>query len=427
MFNKIKINEEYIKFNFDSSKFYEGHGSLTVSIDEEKLSDDYDVNIKAKDGLESLEDIDDIKDLGDLINSIGGSSSSSASIYSIISYCDISAEVKDADEKATNDDADSNSGGDKASSQTEFSSSDDDARLTNLKSSDVIIVSVKWPESKSDLRTIEEAEKKLGISFDKSDRQYEFALNSILEDEGISVLEATDSDPLGYIESNKLYTVTGFKDKELEFSLSDFEYTEGDYTYSYDTDDYYITIKKDSVIVDKVGISVKNDDSYYSSGLSSGEKVTLYLDEEYIPEEGLFFTETKKDIVVEANTPLTLDEAKSNVELIKTTFNEVLKDKDFYNFTNPEVVSIYYVTPKKNTDSKTNVVAAVVKGKYKGWLSDKEEDSYLVYYFIDCYVSDGKFVYSRDEYDSSNKNVNDAIKYATYLNSDNYSYTKIAG
>lgn len=417
LFNRVNI-ADYIRVDFDSDMLYEKYAEATVSIDNDEL---YYKFVDGGVDRGNYEDLIENNDYSGLINKITDDlSSNGASISSITKHCKLEATVKGAE----NNDEDIK---DSDSESSKYVS------VKNLGSDDVIVVTLTWDKDQDSLREMDRYENKLNVHFDRSDKQFEIKVKDELAKDDLTLEQATEVDLLKYIADNNLTYVANFKDGDLTFSVLDFEYKTGDYVFKYDADDYYDTVK----VFDNSGNDIgdvsmeytKDDDYGYGrklSHLSNGDVVSVDLSTNHIDDTNIMFISTTQDFTVTANTPITVDEAKANTEQIKTAVTDYIKNSSI-TLKNPQIQSIYMVTPKAGSDEDwENKIVVVVKGEYDGWFSTYKE-YFMSYYITDAFIYNDKLQYSDISYGTGDRKLADLEKYDSYISKNDYSRTKIFG
>lgn len=396
-FNKTKV-KDYIEFSIDESVLYEGYISADVSIDTETLLID-----KVLDGKNF--DYDDI----DSWTSLGSAYGNSYYVSQILEYCNIEARIKDAvvDEE----------------SEDSISYGDTYDTVENLKSTDTVVVEITWDQSESAKKTIKNAQKKSGIKFDTSDATVEFSVQDELEAAYLTVQEATEVDILGYIQEQDLVYTEGFEDGDLRCKIDEFEYEAEGYTFKHS--DGYSSIYIYDSEGDSVGSVYLNtymdDESCSNYYLSTGDVITFTLNDGVIEDIGLVFTKDSFDYTVKANTYLTADECKTNINLIKTALNEQVDETK-------NVVSAYFLKDKTGDAYYDNIVCLITKETQEDRWTNEKETVYKVYYFRNAYMQDGEFCYSyySNSY-SSYEDVKSAVERDYYISDDGYTSTKVLG
>lgn len=418
LFNRVNI-ADYIRVDFDSDMLYEKYAEATVSIDNDEL---YYKFVDGGVDRGNYEDLIENNDYSGLINKITDDlSSNGASISSITKHCKLEATVKGAE---NNDD-------DKKDSDSESSKY---VSVTNLGSDDVIVVTLTWDKDQDSLREMDRYENKLNVRFDRSDKQFEIKVKDELAKDDLALEQATEVDLLKYIADNDLTYIANFKDGDLTFSVLNFEYKTDDYVFKYDADNYYDTVK----VLDNSGNDIgyvsmeytKGDDDYgYGrklSHLSNGDVVSVDLSTNHIEDTNIVFVSTTQDFTVTANTPITVDEAKANTEQIKTAVTDYINNSS-KTLKNPQIQSIYMVTPKAGSNKDwENKIVVVAKGEYEGWFSSYKE-YYISYYITDAFIYNDKLQYSDISYGTGDKKLADLEKYDSYISNNDYSRTKIFG
>ena len=426
MFNKVDISK-YVQVTFDEDvTLYDGYAEAYVNIDTETLYEEV-----FSEG--EIDDLDDLSNMSyeDLMDAFSGSS---VSYDDVLDYCYIDAEIKAADEKATEakEDKEDKDSKDDEDEDEDSSSSDKENYdyVQNVSKDDVIVVNITWSEKKSDLKKLEKYEAELGVKFDRTAKTIEFKVSDIIEEEKLVFEDTVSIDILGYIQSNNLTEVLNFKDGDLEFRIKPFEFEAEGYTFKYSGGvDYSSTVYvyENDDRVDRLSFYMESgDESGYSSveDLSSGDVVTVTFEDENIVDEGTFLAKTSADFTVTPAKPITAAEAKTNIETIKTATATAI-DEDSSYYSNVEVVEAYYVEPKDTESSVSNYIVVYAKCKYDGYFTDYPT-YYVAYAFKDAYMSDGTFNYRYDDYSYSDKDLANLKKYEGYVNNKtDYTITPI--
>ena len=402
MLNRVDISE-YITSEIDEVMLYEEHISGTVEIDSDAI---YAEHLAEKSGGKT-----NINSFSDLLN---GLSSYSAEEYldEIIDYCIVDVAVKGVEKTEP------------TTTENEYGYEDSyyegSTEFENCKSSDVLVVTLKWKDNPEEQRRVEILEKKAGISFDKSEKTLELAIKDILADKGLSVRETVNVDLFKYIDENNLVKVTGTKDGDLKFSIKGFTFNEGNYTFTKEENERSLTIS-DGVNEDQT-LYIENASSSY---LSDGDTVDVVLygfnSEEneacHLSGTDVFFTSTSKTYDIKANEPMTLDQAKENVDLIKSSATHIIKDVIWSNV-EPVVLEAYFLQ-SKGTASCENKIVVVYK--------DTIDNDYSTFYFENAHFVNDELCYDRcnNEIHWKNKTAEDVKKSSYILTDKEYTSTKI--
>lgn len=422
MFNKADVSKHVVVEFYDDEVIYDGYAEAYVYIDEEMLLDEILGN-EQKDDSDYLSDLEngDYSSLFDM----GDSYSKYSALDSLLDYCYVNAEIKDA-EKETTADEDSKSEDDEDEDEDEDSYDKENYDYVyNISKDDVIVVNITWSEKERDIKRIEKYEKELGISFDRSAKSVEFKVSDIIEEEDLEFKDTVSVDVLGYIKDNNLTEVSNLKDGELEFKIKPFEFEAEGYTFKYEGS-YDIEVYVDGDYEDYLSLYMTTaDDSgyYYIDDLSNGDVVTVSIEQDNFVNEGTFVATKSVDFTVEGPTAITLDEAKTNIETIKTTAKTAIEEDSSY-YQNVDVVEAYYLAPKADDAKAVNYVVVYAKCKYDGYFSDYDT-YYIAYVFQDCFMEDGEFKYSAMGYSTSDQKLENLKKYDAYVKSTDYTPTAI--
>ena len=347
--NKIDL-QDYIKVEFDEKNQYEGHASAIVSIDYEDIVDKYEKN-----------------------------SSIYYKVYDIIKHCKISAQIIKAD-NSTPDSI--------AAAQNDISYYDaaTSCKVYNISSNDTIEVTLSWDKGEDALKEIKRDEKSAKISFDKSDKTFNISVEKELEKDLITLNEAVDVDLFGYIEDNNLFKTVGTKNK-LSLKLSDFSFEQGGYTFTCSEDNYGKLVITDSDNKE-VGYTYIN---YYlePEKVKPGENIEISIYNENISDTNIFFNETKKNIVIPDYVPVTADNAKGNLDILKKKFKELTS---YYK--NVQIIDIYFLEGTKSDSKYENGICFTYS--YKASFGDSTYYNSIT--FLNCYYDNDELKY--ETYDS---------------------------
>lgn len=434
MFNKVEV-KDFVTLNFGEETLYEGYANGTVVIDNDAITEKYlkdkepSVDMDLNSYLDSIGDGDygsALKQFGnDLLNS-------SASVPSITSFCKITATVNSSD-KATDSSQDEAIKGSSTAESSDYGSSSA-AKVHNLSADDVIKVQITWPTNTSQLKLIEKYESVLGISFDKSSEEFEIKVSDILNEKNLKMETPVTTDVFKYIEDNKLFHTIGITEERLKFEIDDFEYKVGKYNLEYDAEDSEITISDENdIILETIYVRtvVTHDGEdetyrYLLAGYTNGDTATLSIDETQFDEIGLIFESDSKGFKITANTGLTAETAKSNIDKIKTSVTEQIKDMDEDEYGNVNIENMYFTDIKAEDEVYTNAITVIIKGK--SYFSDTTK--YYSVRFYDSYIDDEGEFESEEAYRGTwtgYEKLKDLMKYDTLLSEKDNTSTKIYG
>lgn len=409
MFNKADLSK-FIRVDFDEDMLYEDLANATVSFDQKELTYKYITDGKTEEDYKSSLSGGDYSSMLNSLQSQFGAKA--IGLNTILDNCKINAYIK-GDENATEETTEDEGIGSSSGSSM-------NTKLNKLSSKDVIVVELIWDKDQESQRDVERAEKAMGINFDKSDKTVELSVSNELKKDDLTLKETQKVDVLDYIEKNKLTTTKGFKDGELSFSISDFEFDAGDYKIVYNrSDSYDIHIKKGDDYVGYIDVKIKKKgsdkySSYNLDDLSAGDGVTIALNRDYIEGTNLVIATQEKDFTVTPNTPITLVEAMSNTEAIKKAVTEYV-EKNSSTLKNPSVVNAYLITPVDGSNSNwENKILVFVQGKYDGWFSSYDK-YFMTYEVTDAYINNGNLEYEYISSGSGDKELNNLTKNNYYL------------
>lgn len=413
MMNRIDPSQ-YIKFKFGEEILFDGYLSANVTVDSEKIY------IEKLSGTKT----DDANSAEILQRAMNGDYSSlmksPSSVSSILDYCDVSATVKGSEEDSTAESTTIN-----LSSLSAKKDIHTYAKLNNLKSDDTVVVKLSWDNSELSKNSISIMEKSLGISFDKSDKTIELKVSDMLEKEGVATKEPVNVDLFKYIDDNNIAYSKGIKDGNIYFGYKDFSFEQGGCKFEYTNDNGFKVTNSDGNVVNPYF------DFSSKSYLSDGDTVTVTINTYnyneglpagYVPETSIIFTETEKSYTVKANEPLTVDDAKKNLEAIKTTATTEINDYGFGS-RDADIQEVYFLEAKSSTNSIKNMVLVIYTDK-------NNNNKYGIHYFTNTYMFDGELNFYDDSrefiYSSNGKSLNDVVKGSRYLNNSNYTATKVS-
>ncbi len=413
MMNRIDPSQ-FIKFKFGEEILFDGYLSANVTVDSEKI---YIEKVSGANSAEanSAEMIENL-----MKGNYGAITKSPSSVSSILEYCDVSATVKGSEEDSTAESTTIN-----LSSLSAKKDIHTYAKLNNLKSDDTVVVKLSWDNSELSKNSISIMEKSLGVSFDKSDKTVEFKVSDMLEKEGVATKEPVNVDLFKYIDDNNIAYSKGIRDGYIKFGFKDFNFEQGGCTFKYTNDDGFKVINSDGK---KINLYLDfSDKSYLDNGESVTVKLNTYnyndsLPEGYVPETSIIFTETEKSYTVKANEPLTVDDAKKNLEAIKTTATTEINDYGFGS-RDADIQEVYFLEAKSSSDSTKNMVLVIYKDK-------NNSNKYGIHYFTNTYMFDGELNFDDDSseyvYSSNGKSLKDVEKGSRYLNNSYYTATKVS-
>lgn len=421
--NRVNV-ADYLDISFNKDSLYEGRASVSFEIDSDQIYNKYFGN--GKSNKNSDKKSDDMKSVMTELKDGYTSSYKKSAISTILSHCDVSAEIKDDSAKTEETQTTTLSGNTEHKANTT-------ASVYRIKSDDVVVVKLTWDKDVNSKREIEAAEKKVGISFDKTDRTIEIKISDELKKNSLELAEAIEVDLVDYITKNNLAHIKGIDDGFLSFSIDDFEYEVGNYKFVYRADEYFgskvCVVDKNEKIdesgtykqnaVDIVPISV-SEISY----LNIGDIINLSIEAKHINNTNIFVTSTEKRIDVQANSPLTVDEAKNALESIKSDFTA--RSKDFSDAENVSISDIYLVSNKDQNSNSKNRVVVVYKYDSTDLFSSAIKESYATFVFTDAYMDGDNFTYALASDGSSYSKLSELNKYDIWLNDSNYTTTKIS-
>ena len=389
--NKVDISK-YLetKINTSDSTIYDGEISGKVSVSTDRLYIDKLGDAETKKLLDNKNSITDYKDLIDSASKAVDSSTKRSALADITYDLELECKIKDAKEETTEDSESASAG----SSYT--------AEFKNAKQSDVLEVTIKWPKDPIKIKEIEQYENIAGLTFDKSDKTVEIKLEDKIKENKVKVTEKVTVDFVKYINDNKLIKIKGLQGDYPSAYLKEFEFTEGDYTFtnksekksSYSTGtEIKVTNKKDE---DKKKSFYVHFDSL--SDVSEGEDVTF---------------------TINSNT----DEAKKSTEKITQYLKDNITkiDSSITKAENFEIQEMYYIIKKDAEDDSEAVIYAFYKNTAK--------NKYKYISISKAYLADGDFMCG-SAYDSwsSYSSVADSQKYLNPFyksTKDDYNTTKI--
>ncbi|RGH59265.1 zinc ribbon domain-containing protein [Ruminococcus sp. AM36-18] len=406
--NRIKL-DDYIKVEFDKGSLYNGYASADIYIDsdtieKEKVSDDKKSDIDYGKYADNISKGDWQSVLSDAVDDY---SASQASVSSILDYCNVKAYLKDAKTESTTEDSDS--------FYTVSS-----ATINNISKDDTIVVELKWDDSESAKKYISEYEKTLGIQFDKSDVKKELKVSDILKEKKISLKDMVEVDIIKHIVDNNLIKTYGIKDGDLSIDIAKFDYKVDDYKLKYESGSTISVYDKNDDFVDYFYLNVDGSESY----LDEGDKVTFKTEQEIITDTPLIIKDSSTTVTAKANKVMTSDEAKANVDKINSAVNDYI-DEYYSSLTSYSPVEMYYVQPKKASDDEQAFILVVEKGKYDGWFNSYDT-YYCGIYIKNPYLLDDEVYSSSIDSSSGDQKLADYKKYESFLNSKNYTATKIS-
>ena len=281
-------------------------------------------------------------------------------------------------------------------------------------------ITVKLPEKGGyGYETFAMCESSLGVSFVGG--ECTVSISDEIEKSSVQVVEMTDVDLLGYLESNKLVTAIIDYNDSVSVGIKTFETKFGDYTFKNESyDSTAVTVyDADGGYLNSVNIKFGND-----KNLKAGSKVTVgYEDDDTYLADYYGLNLTGKEFTYSVVMPVKLDEAsaKKNVSAI---MDYILKHPELDSYYNEkdklEVGDIYFVTWKENS-SYQDIVAVIHNATQKYYCTLELEGK--------GFFADGEFVYGGYSGYTGNheKSAADAVKGSAYLQSDSkyYSATKL--
>ena len=372
--NRIKL-DDYIKVEFDKGSLYNGYASADIYIDsdtieKEKVSDDKKSDIDYGKYADNISKGDWKSVLSDAVDDY---SASQASVSSILDYCNVKAYLKDAKTESTTEDSDS--------FYTVSS-----ATINNISKDDTIVVELKWDDSESAKKYISEYE----------------------------------VDIIKHIVDNNLIKTYGIKDGELSIDIAKFDYKVDDYKLKYESGSTISVYDKNDDFVDDFYLSIDGSQNY----LDEGDEVTFKTEKEIIPNTSLIIKDSSTTVTAKANNVMTSDEAKANVDKINSAVNDYI-DEYYSYLTSYSPVEMYYVQPKKASDDERAFILVVEKGKYDGWFNSYDT-YYCGIYIKNPYLLDDEVYSSSIDSSSGDQKLADYKKYESFLDSKNYTATKIS-
>ena len=281
-------------------------------------------------------------------------------------------------------------------------------------------ITVKLPEKGGyGYETFAMCESSLGVAFVGG--ECTVSISDEIEKSSVQVVEMTDVDLLGYLESNKLVTAIIDYNDSVSVGIKTFETKFGDYTFKNESyDSTAVTVyDADGGYLNSVNIKFGND-----KNLKAGSKVTVgYEDDDTYLADYYGLNLTGKEFTYSVVMPVKLDEAsaKKNVSAI---MDYILKHPELDSYYNEkdklEVGDIYFVTWKENS-SYQDIVAVIHNATQKYYCTLELEGK--------GFFADGEFVYGGYSGYTGNheKSAADAVKGSAYLQSDSkyYSATKL--
>ncbi len=419
--NRVNV-ADYLDISFNTDTLYEGRASMSFEIDSDQIYNKYFGN--GKSGKNSDKKSDNMKSIMTELKDGYTASYNKSAISTILSHCDVSAEIKD-DSAKTEETQTTTVGGNKERK------ANTNASVYSLKSDDIVVVKLTWDKDVNSKREIEAAEKKAGISFDKSDRTIEIKVSDELKKNSLELAEAEEVDLVDYITKNNLARVKGVEEGQLSFYIKGFEYEVGNYKFVYASGDLLkrtvYVVNKDEVVDESesykknaIGkIEIHNDNGTF---LSTGDTVNISVDASHISGTNIFVTASDKSIEIQANSPLSKDEAKNALESIKSDFMN--RSKEFYNSENVSVSDIYLLNDKNGNASYKSAVVVVYK--YHSTSLFSAGDEYDTFVYTNAYMDGDNFAYSNTSGGIGYSKLADLNKYSSWLNDSNYTKTKIS-
>ena len=396
MLNRVDASK-YITSSIDSMMLYEDSISGSVSIDKDK--------IYAEHLAEKASQNTNVNSFSDLLSGLS-SYSTAGYLNELLDYCDVDVTVK-GDEKASTAITENSEDYDK-----------DNSSFEKCNSNDVLVVTLKWEEHPESQRKIELLEKKAGISFDKSEKTVELSIKDMLTEKELSVREKVNVDLFKYLEDNDLVTTFGTTDGELSLEVGDFTFTEGDYTFTKEGG----VIKVSDGLSEEHTIYLNNTSASY---LTEGEMVEVSISsvdleentENHLNGTDIFFTSISQSYEATACEPMTIEEAKQNIELIKTSVPQLIMNYTWSNV-KPVVSEIHFLQSKGSSEYDNRILIV-----YK----NPEYNDYSTISFNNAHISNGKFYYDdyTQEYHWDNDSIEKVKKSSYVLDDDKYTATKI--
>ncbi|MCH5304723.1 MAG: hypothetical protein J1E41_07655, partial [Ruminococcus sp.] len=399
--SKLIDVSNYIRMDFGTGDLYNEHFSGKISIDADKIYNKYLDNDEYVDRYNYIYDAEQIKD-------------------DFLKYCDVTAYVKESDNN-NNIEKDLN-----------LSNIKNYQSLNQLSTDDVIVVIIRWVKSEDDLIKLDSAEKSSGIKFDKTDKTIELKVSDELKKDALSVKEPINFDFFKYVNDNNLVITNGITDGWLNASLKPTSFEKDNCKFNLKVEGDYYSSETNLYVEDMYGNKgnlyifcpdlFDSDEGYYE-----GEKAKFSIDAHYdegeavqVPGTAVFIENPSTEYIVKANEPITVKQAKDNLDKIKDAIKESAKNDDCDIST---IKDVYLLTSEDTDETEdTNKIFAVVK--------ENNDSSYFGYWLRDVYLSDGEIKIrssnSSDTYSWFTKSAKDVVKDSSILNNSNYRKTKIS-
>ena len=263
---------------------------------------------------------------------------------------------------------------------------------------------------------IKSMEERCGIKFKHSKKTRTLEVGKELEKQNITIDVPVEIDLLSYIKENGLFIQNGYKSGNLSVTVDKFETEISGYKFIKDDDSRYTDVK-----IYKGDEYISSFDFDYSdtSYLDDGTTVTLSYDSSdvsYIADKGISLIGSDVTITLKAPDPFTAESAKTNVEALKTYFNEEVFNSDSSASTGDsiELKNIYFCSKK---DSDYSYLVFVYYNATQKYYQTAEVNTEYVY------MKDNKFVneYGSLSTNSSDKTLAGAVENCWYLSK---SYSK---
>lgn len=361
--NKVNV-KDFVKLKFNDGTLYENHAAADVYIDNSAISKKY---------IDGEDDDYDYSDINDLIDAVTNAAKKySGSISSITDYCTVSAYVKGGEQPEDGDTA---------------------TKLENLGSDDIIVVSLRWAKGESAQSAIKQYEDILGISFSKSDEDFEISVADELKREDLAMKTGVDIDLFGQLEKNGYVKTEGCVSGELICYIDEFEQDIAGYTFKHKKGSSYINAYKGSEELGSVSLTVSVDGSessyYYGiEDLSDGEVITFGVNSQRIGNSDAFITDESYDFKVIANQPLDESQAKSNVAKLEQLVKDTL-----YSWSDSYSIIDITLLSKTEDGAERNMLAFSITNTYSAY------SSLYVYKFKDIYIDGDDIKYDDYDYD----------------------------
>ncbi len=371
---------KYVTVDFETYQLYEGKSSATVKFDYDKIQ----------------EELLDNKNLISQYTALNY-------VQETLEYCNLEVTVEKADESSTEATGETKS--------SDYSTYSNYVYLTNLSSTDTVVVKMTWDNTEYAQKSISSYESQSGIRFDHSDKTVTIKVSDMLEKQGITLEESVVVDLLGQIVDGDHLKSVGTKN-DADVYIEDFSFVQGDYKFAYTRENgsFRVTDTAGKEIEDSIYVSISN---YYSAKV--GDEITLSTYSDGIYDTNIFFERTEIETTVPAPDTLTATSAKENIDILKTFFEENVYSSS------ATLEDIYFL---ENTD---------VSGKYENgvvYAYSYKLGSTTYYYsvtYLNCYIDQGVMKYN--DYGStstSSKDASDIVENNKYMSDSTYTYTKIS-